>query len=156
MVLLFLYTCNTIWVVWGHWCFCAPTIIKNSHTWWFLYPSHTSPNIEHCINGLFQQFGVLARIVRHMKQRHMEGEDHPLRFSPNSPFSSRIYFEQLSSHNHNSSSQLHYKNFQLGGDPGWDEPTGCKWKDQAVAAARGAQSQSKNWGEFSITIQKSR
>ena len=39
-----------------------------------------------------------------MKQRHMEGEDHPLRFSPNSPISSRIYFEQLSSHNHNSTS----------------------------------------------------
>ena len=35
-----------------------------------------------------------------MKQRHMEGEDHPLRFSPNSPISSRIYFEQLSSQNH--------------------------------------------------------
>ncbi|XP_023320169.1 transcription initiation factor IIE subunit beta, partial [Eurytemora carolleeae] len=28
--------------------------------------------------GSQYKFGVLAKIVRHMKHRHMEGEDHPL------------------------------------------------------------------------------
>ena len=37
-----------------------------------------------------------------MKQRHMEGEDHPLRFSPHSPISSGIFFKQLSLQNDNS------------------------------------------------------
>ena len=28
---------------------------------------------------------MLARIVRHMKSRHMDGEDHPLRFAAKFP-----------------------------------------------------------------------
>jgi len=40
--------------------------------------SSTSYTSKFGVGGSQYKFGVLAKIVRHMKNRHMEGEDHPL------------------------------------------------------------------------------
>ena len=137
MVLLFLNTCQNTRVVWGHWGFCAPTIIKNSHK----NCPHNHPSLRG-VNGTFtnslfpnslecwlELWDTWSRVTWREKIIHW-GLQPPQSLEYDcSKHILGIVLTWILNVNLN----------QLGGDSGWDKSTGCEWQDQTVVAARSAQ-----------------